>query len=81
MAVASAGLSLFTVYITPADGQCAVAIFSKSRVWDNVPHGSTLIFSVVKVSKIAAKTWVFSKSIHHQELTFTTIVKGFEAYV
>ena len=32
------------VYIALADGQCAAAKVSKSRIWDKVPEGRTLIF-------------------------------------
>ena len=32
------------VYIALADGRRAVATFSRSKVWDKVPEGSTLIF-------------------------------------
>jgi len=33
-----------TVYIAIADGRCAMANLSKSRVWDKVPEKSTLMF-------------------------------------
>ena len=39
-------LSQLPVYITLTYRQCAVAKFSKSRVWDGVPEGSTLILEI-----------------------------------
>jgi len=32
------------VYITPVDGGHAIDKFSKSRVWDKIPEGHTLVF-------------------------------------
>ena len=39
-------LPAVAVYITLADGQCAMAKFPKSRVWHKVPEGSTLILEI-----------------------------------
>jgi len=38
------------VYIALADGRCAVAKLFKSRVWDKVPEGGTLIFGDILIS-------------------------------
>jgi len=38
----------------------------------------TGISSVVKVSKTATETWVFSKSICYQNLGFSTVIEGFK---
>ena len=38
------------VYIALADSRCAVAKFSKSRVWNKVPERSTIIFGDALIS-------------------------------
>jgi len=43
-------LSVHIYRTTRCDDRCAVAIFSKSRVWDGVLKGNTPIFGVGQIS-------------------------------
>ena len=48
--VINTSLPADAVYTALADRRCALATFSKSRVWDKVPERSTLIFGDTPIS-------------------------------